>query len=325
MKRTNFEPAKHAFRFENTFENQVKVFGLSSIPWIGSAFEMETNGLCGGMAFSALDYYHSNRPTPDVSSANSTLREYLLKRQLDSFKYRDSWRFYRWTRRSNSTIVPKTLENEIPKAKKSIDSGNPVVLGLVGATRVRDIGDDNHQVVCYGYDEDSSGKTTLYVYDPNCPPGGSFSGELELVPFTHQSSGSGGGGGKDRPDDPSGPIQTLSVSSSDSPGYNRFRIERSDAGKSDSIWRGFFVQRYSKRSNPPVIRSTERDDDRGTVRDHRDDRRRDHRDRDSGPRVRDHRKESSESSGGARRRDHRNQNTGGVNSNPNTRDHRQKN
>ena len=318
MKRTNFEPAKHAFRFENTFENQVKVLGLSSIPFIGSAFEMETNGLCGGMAFSALDYYHSNRPTPDVSSPNSKLREYLLKRQLDSFKYRDSWRFYRWTRRSNSTIVPKTLENEIPKAKKSIDSGNPVVLGLVGATRVRDIGDDNHQVICYGYNENSSGKTTLYVYDPNCPPNGSFSGELELIPFVHQSSG---GGGPDNPGNPSGPVQKLSVTT-DSPGYNRFKIKRSVAGKSDSIWRGFFVQRYSKRSNPPVIRSSERDDQRGTVRDHRNDQRRDHRDRESGTRVRDHRKDGSDNSGTVRR-DHRNQNAGSVNRNPNTRDHRQ--
>ncbi|MCC5940034.1 MAG: hypothetical protein JJU37_00685 [Balneolaceae bacterium] len=319
MKRTTFEPAKHAFRFENTFKNQVRVFGLSSIPWIGSKFEVETNGLCGGMAFSALDYYHSNRPTPDVTSANATLRNYLLKRQLDSFKYRDSWRFYRWTRRSSNTIVPKTLENEIPIAKESIDKGNPVVLGLVGASRVKDIGNDNHQVVCYGYHEDTSGKTTLYVYDPNCPPSGSFSGELKLIPFTHRSSG----GGEDVPGDPSGPVQNLSVTSN-TPGYNRFRIKRSDAGKNDSIWRGFFVQRYSKRSNPPVISSTDRDDQRRPVRDHRSDERRDHRDRDSGPRVRDHRKEQAENSGTVRR-DHRNQNSGGVNPNPNVRDHQQTN
>jgi len=305
MSRTNFDPAKHAFRFENTFENQVKVLGLSSIPFIGSKFEMETNGLCGGMAFAVLDYYHSNRPTPDVTSANSRLREYLLKRQLDSFKYRDSWRFYRWTRRSNSTIVPKTLKNEIPKAKNSIDRGNPVVIGLVGATRVRDIGDDNHQVVCYGYSETTSGKTILYVYDPNCPPSGSFSGELELVPFTHQSSGSGGG--QDRPGDPSGPVQTLSVTS-DSSGYNRFKIKRSDAGKSDSIWRGFFVQRYSKRSKPPVIREANRDD-RGRVRDHRNRIRRDHREGDTEPIVRDHRtrERNSGNSGEPIVRDHRRQ------------------
>jgi hypothetical protein len=325
MSNTNFNPSKHAFKFENTFENQVKVLGLSSLPWIGSKFEMETNGLCGGMAFAALDYYHSNRPTPDVTSANSTLREYLLKRQLDSFKYRDSWRFYRWTRRSNSTIVPKTLENEIPKAKESIDKGIPVVLGLVGATRIRDIGDDNHQVVCYGYDEDASGKTTLYVYDPNCPPKGSFTGELELIPFFHQSSA--GVDIPDGPNDPSGPVQNLSATP-DSPGYNRFRIKRADAGKSDSIWRGFFVQRYSKRSNPPLIRSSERDNGRGTVRDHRNDRRRDHRERDSGPVVRDHRTGSSGSSGGTGStivRDHRNQNTGGVNPNPDIRERRQMN
>lgn len=188
MKQTNFIPKKHAFKFENTFTNQAKVIGLSKIPWAGKFFEMETNGLCGGMAYAALDYYHTNIPTPSVTSANSSLRKYLLKRQMDSFKYKDSWRFSRWTKRSNSTIVPKTVNNEIPKAKKSIDKGNPVVIGLVGATRLRDVGDDNHQVVCFGYDEDASGKTTLYIYDPNCPPAGDFSGELELTPFTRQKS-----------------------------------------------------------------------------------------------------------------------------------------
>lgn len=280
MRKTKFNPQNHGFRFENNFKNEVRVFGSKKIPLVGKYLEMETNGLCGGMAFSALDYFHSRRPTPTVSSATSRLRKYLLKRQLDSFKYKDSWRFARWTRRSNSTISPKTLKNEIPKAKKSINRGNPVVLGLIGATRLRDIGNDNHQVICYGYNENTSGDIKLYIYDPNCPPSDKFTGELVLSPFTDNNQ------------------------YSEHPG---FRLERSPAGKSDTIWRGFFIQRYSKRSNPPVIRDTARGG-RGRVRDHRTRTRRDHREQHPGPIVRDHRTGS------------RSRNRSG--SNPKVRDHR---
>lgn len=55
MKRTNFDPQKHAFRFENHFKNEAKFFGLKSL-------KMETDGRCGGMAFASLDYYFSNKP-----------------------------------------------------------------------------------------------------------------------------------------------------------------------------------------------------------------------------------------------------------------------
>lgn len=298
MGKTNFKPQKHAFKFGNRFRNEVRVFGSDKIPIIGKYLKMETNGLCGGMAFSALDYYYSDRPTPTVVSANSQLRKYLLKRQLDSFKYRDSWRFFRWTRKSSRDIASKTLKNEIPKVKKSIDRGKPVVIGLVGATKLADIGNENHQVICYGYDINSSGGTELCIYDPNCPPDDNFSGELLLFPFTRKNPIAG----TDVPGDSAEPIKTITS------GYPAFKLKRSVAGKGDKIWRGFFVQRYSRRSNPPIMRDTARDE-RGRLR--RDDRkRRDHRSQDNEPKVRDHRtrKASGSRSGNKPRvRDHRKQ------------------
>lgn len=133
MKRTNFDPQKHAFRFENHFKNEAKFFGLKSL-------KMETDGRCGGMAFASLDYYFSNKPIPKTTDPNSVLRKYLLKRQLESFTIRDSWKFFKWTRKRSSSIVPKTLNHEIPKIKKSIDRVEPVVVGLVGATKLSNIG-----------------------------------------------------------------------------------------------------------------------------------------------------------------------------------------
>lgn len=277
-RRTNFVPTKHAFKFGNRFKNEVRAFGLKKL-------KMETNGLCGGMAYSALDYYFSGRPTPAVTNANSTLRKYLLKRQLDSFTFKDSWKFFRWTKKSSRSIAAITLKNEIPKIKKSIDRGKPVVIGLIGAAKIKDIGNENHQVVCYGYNESKSGKTELCIYDPNCPPEKNFSGELMLFPFTKKNPH----GGTEVPGDSPEPIKTI-VS-----GYPVFKLERSAAGKSDKIWRGFFIQRYSVNSTPPVIRKEQRDEDGRIVRDHRN--RRDHRKRDAGPKVRDHRTKRSDGKG----------------------------
>lgn len=291
MKRTDYIPQKHAFRFENRFKNVTKFFGLDSL-------KMETDGRCGGMAFASLDYYYSNIPVPKTTDPNSTLRKYLLKRQLDSFTIRDSWRFFRWTRKSSRSIVPKTLNNEIPKIKKSIDNGNPVVIGLVGATKLSRIGDDNHQVVCYGYNDNEDGHTELCIYDPNCPPDDDFSGELLLFPFSRKSPKAG----TEIPGDSAEPIKTITS------GLPAFKLKKSAAGKSDKIWRGFFVQHYSTNSNPPVIREDRRDSNERRVRDHR--KKRDHREKDESPVTRDHR---SKRRGGNRHR---------TGNNPKVRDHR---
>ncbi len=53
----------------------------------------QTYGLCGGMAFAALDYYTARIPIPKgnepptrANGAGTTLRDYLEQRQLDSLK-----------------------------------------------------------------------------------------------------------------------------------------------------------------------------------------------------------------------------------------------
>lgn len=288
MKRTKFIPEIHAFNFVNDFKNQVKTLWL---------IKFETNGLCGGMSFAALDYYNANMRRPEY---NRSFYKYLMKRQLDSFKFKDGWKYFQWTRKSDGSIVPKTLKNEIPKAKRKIDRGEPCILGLIGAKRVRDIGRNNHQVVCYGYGKNKNGQTELYVYDPNCPPTDSFSGEIVISPERTK------GTGKDVPGDSAEPIKTETGSL-----HPHFRADRSNADKPDKIWRGIFVQNYNPEPNPPVIRDSGRGERDGRVRDHRE------------GKVRDHRKRGGSSSGGTVVRDHRSgkSKTGGD---PKVRDHRTK-
>lgn len=58
---------------------------------------------------------------------------------------------------------------EFPKLMKSIDIGEPVVIGLISARKASEI-THNHQVVAYGYDFDNETNfMTLYTYDSNHP------------------------------------------------------------------------------------------------------------------------------------------------------------
>ena len=55
---TRFDPAKHGFNFVNRFTNDFI-----------REFDVRTSGLCGGMVYSALDYYIANKGIPKQASA----------------------------------------------------------------------------------------------------------------------------------------------------------------------------------------------------------------------------------------------------------------
>jgi hypothetical protein len=66
-------------------------------------------------------------------------------------------------------IRPLT-NSEVSKATRSLDQGRPVLLGLIAASSVKDIG-NNHQVVAYGYtfNKKENNQYTFYIYDSNHP------------------------------------------------------------------------------------------------------------------------------------------------------------
>ena len=61
---------------------RIGIPGVVSLP-IGDA----SNGLCGGMAFAARDYFEAERPPPDETTAPGAgpLFDYLVERLFDSF------------------------------------------------------------------------------------------------------------------------------------------------------------------------------------------------------------------------------------------------
>ncbi len=229
MPKTAFVPELYGFHFANGFTNQVniEVFGQSIASFT-------TYGRCGGMAYAALDYYKLGRPAPthlpedfgttSVPADGTPLADYIYARLLDSFDISNVARFVQLTvSGDHSTLISPnpaadnrgtpqvTKQDEIPKLMAALDAGTPVVLGLIGATSLTDIGSKNHQVVAYDYLVRPGTQTIdIWIYDCN-----------------HADQK---------------PILTTSTS----PTSNDFlaeTINRTPSG--DDPWRGFFVCDYS--------------------------------------------------------------------------------
>ena len=135
------------------------------------------NGLCGGMAFAALDLWFAGLPAPRVLEApaeGSPAFRYLVRRQLDSFELGlGPARFYLlgapW--RSAASRSAEVLRRELPRIRRELGAGRPVALGLVHAvsanpaTLIQD-----HQVVACGLEAGPEAATlSLRIYDPNLP------------------------------------------------------------------------------------------------------------------------------------------------------------
>jgi hypothetical protein len=218
MHKTKFDPKTHGFAFLNYWEldqadseailqtlNQTVAGVLPALePLFGSVVILaglalrlrssaenanpQTYGLCGGMAFAALDYYTAGIPIPtatvaptQASAAGTIMRNYLQRRQLDSLRenlgavlawmtvlnYIPQW----WSFKSGAPWLLDRSKEEWKTLKKNIDAGQPTPLALIGTTKDPL---ENHQVLAYGYDEPDpglgvDGTGIIYVYDMNCP------------------------------------------------------------------------------------------------------------------------------------------------------------
>jgi len=166
---TSFTPAQHGFGFPNNFEDE-----FVALP--GGKYAFKTRGRCGGMAFLALDHWHSHKPIPggDTVPADDTPLAKLIQRRLfDSFALNG----LRYVEFSLMPLLDKwlilkgaakaTRAAEFPKLKASIDAGTPCALGLCQANSPAALGKD-HQVVGYGYVEGPD-QSALLIYDNNYP------------------------------------------------------------------------------------------------------------------------------------------------------------
>ncbi len=148
---------------------------------IVDAIEPGGYGLCGGMAFSSLDYFmrgwvlprgNSKTDQPQRTSATgNALRSYLWSRLIDSI-VANVGTFLQWMAilhfegGPGATWLRDQTNVQLDTLRAQIDGGLPVTVGLIGTTWNPLA---NHQVLCYGYSDNSDGTTTLFLYDNNWP------------------------------------------------------------------------------------------------------------------------------------------------------------
>jgi hypothetical protein len=181
-----FLPSRDGFAFTNSWPSEPAV----SVPTpfgsigIGNA----AAGLCGGMVFAALDYWHARQPPPASRPAPGTpLFQFIVRRLVDSWHVPAGVaEYYQWMNLPDGDsgldvlgyplvtqrgVSWRTIEQQWPQARASIDAGQPAPLGLVtvGSARPTMIV-HNHQVLAYAY-RLSGSQVTVQVYDPNSGPG----------------------------------------------------------------------------------------------------------------------------------------------------------
>ena len=221
----DFDLTVHGFPFGNCFPGRSAL--VADVPLFGRVVLARANGgLCGGMTFSATDYYSFGMPAPQAPDVSDALFEHIRTRQLASIHIPTGvLRYYHWQSRRDSSLLVRnrrvvggvsylTLEREWPRIRQALDAGRLAPLGLIQAGTFNPVElVRNHQVLAYGYTLEGF-DLTLQVYDPNYP------GDRNLTLTTTT----------DRPD--------------------LFRwVEHSVEG-SRAI-RGFFLTRYTRPRRPP--------------------------------------------------------------------------
>jgi hypothetical protein len=180
-----FLPSRDGFGFPNSWPSAPAVtvrtpFGTLGI---GNA----AAGLCGGMAFAALDYWHAGIAPPTARpKPGSPLLGYVVRRQIASWHLPAGVaRYYQWMNLPDGDVRItahgrrlmalrgvswRTIAVSWPRVRASLDAGAPTALGVVTvASRHPAQLRHNHQVVAFGYARSGS-EVTLRVYDPNSGP-----------------------------------------------------------------------------------------------------------------------------------------------------------
>lgn len=156
-----FHPDQHGFAFPNRFERALRTDGRKI-----------SYGLCGGMCFAALDYWHAGIPIPAVGEApqKGPLWAYLVRRQIDSLSL--PWGvicILWWMLQCDERLLEWTLGRELARLRVHLARGEPAVLVLVRKVRLASI-TENHQVVAIALEEDELAREVMIrLYDPNSP------------------------------------------------------------------------------------------------------------------------------------------------------------
>jgi hypothetical protein len=161
--RLDFRPDRDGLHFANRFRNHIGPFTSS--------------GRCGGMVYTALDYYLARLPVPThvdgdfgvspVPPDGSRLGDYILARQVASITNVSASRFLTWHGfwTSDRDRVHASTHHEFDHLRTRVDAGQLTPLGLVAKSGIT----DSHQVLGYGYDRDPQGRPLVLIWDNNFP------------------------------------------------------------------------------------------------------------------------------------------------------------
>jgi hypothetical protein len=175
--RTQFAPSLSGWKFSNStwpsVANAQIDLGLFTIP-IGDA----SNGMCGGMVYSATDIFLTGRAIPATTTNPRALGEpcfdYISTRLYDSFHLPggplSTYITYMGTGYPAASRASVTLKEAIPRIRADIAAGWPSPIGLIGVISdsiISDLG-KHHQVLVWSYRRNGRW-VTLGIYDPNLP------------------------------------------------------------------------------------------------------------------------------------------------------------
>lgn len=168
----SFLPSRHGFAFSNAFPPQPAITFSTPLGRLGIG--NAAGGLCGGMVFAVLDYWHAGVVPPAARPAHGeALFRFLVRRLVNSWRLPVGVaRYYRWMILPDGDrgVTRRCKQAQWPAIAAELDRGVPVPLGVVTvASRKPTALPLNHQVLAFGY-EVSGAAVTIRVYDPNQGP-----------------------------------------------------------------------------------------------------------------------------------------------------------
>lgn len=181
MEREAFLPSKHGWKFDNDWPHQPDI--IVELPLVGKVgIGDAANGLCGGMVYSALDYYLAGRPVPELTSppaSESATFKHIYRRLFDSFDI--PWtavKYYAWMGCPSDEALGHSTYLEAVRLMTLIET-HPVPLGMIRHYTKNPFRlGENHQILAYRLVPKGDGTTIhIGVYDPNY----SMRDDIELV------------------------------------------------------------------------------------------------------------------------------------------------
>ncbi|MDO9085856.1 MAG: hypothetical protein Q7U53_06585 [Anaerolineaceae bacterium] len=162
--KTNFDPKFHGYSFINRFEFK----GFSKI------FKTLSNkliyGMCGGMVFSALDFYFDQKIIPDYSKVDQipeNYAKYLWKRQSESTSISVLIKIIKFASLSKKSSINMSIKDELPQIIDRLIDKLPVPIVIIRSSLFQNP-THNHQVLVTGIEEHEN-CMKLKLYDPNHP------------------------------------------------------------------------------------------------------------------------------------------------------------